>query len=404
MGRLSDEAVRNAEPRGKPWKLWYGEHGLYWMIQPNGKKLARAKVYIDGRERTLSLGPHPTISVAKAVKLVLDRRAEVCEGLDPIAAARERRERNHAERRNLFGDGAQRWYRSKVNGWSPTHARDVRRILKELGPLDAKPRSAIHKSHVQAILDTITDRASYTFARDVKLYFGTVWRFLNAEASHDRQLTDPSKAIVLPDGPKERHHARLTEPEIGPMLRKVSIVAAIPLVRIAFLVLLLCGLRYGELRFARWSEIDVKNRLWRIPATRTKQAREHLVPLSTQALALIEDLRAITGTGELMFASPVDPTQPISDGTILALIRRMGLAGQLTGHGLRGMLSSWANERDFKPDAVERQLGHDEKNKVRGAYNSAQYMPERKRLLQEWADWLDQAEREARKVTLRSVA
>ena len=405
MGQLSDVDLRNAKPRAKPWKLWYGELGLYWSIMPTGSKLARAKVYINGRERTLSLGPHPTISVAKAVKLVLDRRADIYEKVDPIAAKRELRERNREERRALFGDVAQRWYRSKVGGWSATHARDIRRILAELKPLDAKPMVATTQRHVDDILDGIIERGSLVYLRDVKLYFRKIWRFYNASAGHEHQLHDPSESIVLPDTPREKHHARLPESEIGKFLCALAITEALPLVRIAFMFMLLTGLRTGELRHLQWSDVEMRKRQLRIPPERMKAHLEHLVPLSDQAIALLQDVQQIAGKREgLVFPSPLDPATPLSDGTFLALIRRAGYATRMTGHGCRSLLSTFGHEAGFNGDAVELALAHTPGNAVSRAYNSALHLVERRRLLAAWADHLDQLQREARKFTLRSVA
>jgi integrase len=169
-------------------------------------------------------------------------------------------------------------------------------------------------------------------------------------------------------------------------------------------MLLLTAVRTTELRLARWAEIDTKAKLWRVPATRMKAGVEHIVPLSPQVLNLLAELRAISGEGELLFPHLFDPEQPMSEGTIINNIRYgMGYAGRATGHGMRRTFSTWCNEQGFNPDAVERQLAHGERNAVRAAYNSAEYLPERRRMMAAWVDFLDESERGAKVVPIRGA-
>jgi integrase len=278
----------------------------------------------------------------------------------------------------------------------------VRRIINELdATLGDKPMSAIQPEDVEAVISKIEKRGALTYARDVRLYFRAIVRFFNAKHRAHR-VVDPSTDILIKRAPPVRHHAALNPNEIGGFLRALRNSNAAPLVRLAVRLLIATGVRTTELRLARWNEVDTKSRVWRIPASRMKAHREHVVPLAQPVLELLAELRAISGEGELLFPHLFEPDQPISEGTIINAIKYgVGYRGRATGHGMRRTFSTWANENGFHPDAIERQLAHVEHNQVRAAYNAAEHLPERKRLMSAWASYLEESERGAKVVPIR---
>lgn len=410
--RLTDAAVRNAKPRDKDYKLFAGD-GMFLLVKATGSKLWRLKYRLRGAEKLCSLGQYPEISLAAALAARQAKRELVAKGIDPVARKRAERDEKDEERRAIFEDVAERWYRSRQKKWSATHKRDVRRMLdNELLPaLGRKPLAAIRTADVRKMLERIAARGKLTYARDVRTYFRVILRFANSERPHTAQLPDPSLHVTLEEPPAETPHASLEPQEIGPFLRKLAYADATPLVRIATRLLLLTAVRTNELRRARWAEIDAKAKLWRIPAGRMKARREHLVPLSPQVLALLAELRTISGERELLFPSLIDPDEPISENTILACIGRLGYRGKLTGHGMRSMFSRWAHEARtpdgaacYMPDAIERQLAHAPRDKVKAAYLHTEFLEDRNRMMAAWADYLEGQERDASNVVpLHSV-
>lgn len=401
--RLTDKQIRAAKPDTKPYKLTDGG-GMFLLVQPHGVKLWRFKYRFEGKEKLASFGEYPDTTLTIARDLRKAAREKLAAKIDPMAEKRMEREARAEGARDSFASVADD-YRSKRGAkWSANHRRDVDRIIDvELIPaLAHKPMRSIKPADVRTLIDGIAERGALTFARDVRLYFRAILKHYNA--TRDQPIPDPSALVDIPDAPAAKHHAALPASEIGEFLRKLQHSDALAATRIALRLLLLTGLRTTELRFGRWAEIDTQAKLWRVPAERMKARADHLVPLSAQALALLAALRTMTGGGELMFPNAIDPERPISDMTILSTVYRIGYKGKMTGHGARAMLSTWANEHGFNPDAIERQLAHGPRDKVRAAYNAAQYLPERQRLMDAWGAFLDTSERDVRVVPLHPVS
>lgn len=396
---LTETKIRNTKPGAKPFKVFDGDgRGLYLLVNPNGAKLWRLKFRFDGRERLLSLGAYPDVSLAAARDARDAKRKLIAQGIDPVALAREKDAEKQEERRAVFAEAAERYFRKKAPTWSETHRRDVRRMLdNELIPaLGKRPIASIKTADIRKMVDAIAERKALTYARDVRLYYRAILHEFNAERADHRRVPDASFYVSLPDRPAETPHAALQPHEIGPFLRALARSDATPLVRIAVRFLLLTAVRTKELRSARWADIDEKAKLWRVPRETMKAKREHVVPLSAQVLALLRDLRLISGEHDLMFPSLTDPAQPISENTIIACIYRMGYKGRMTGHGMRSVFSTWAHEQSgFRSDAIERQLAHAPRDKVKAAYLRSEFLADRAMMMQAWADFLDDAERNA---------
>lgn len=395
--RLTEITVRNAKPTDKPYKLW-DEDGLHLMVTPAGAKLWRLKFRLEGRERLMGIGKrYPDTTLADARVERDAKRKLIAKGIDPVKAKREERDEKREVQRAIFSDVAERYFRANKVDWSETHRRDVRRIIdKELVPaLGKRPIAEIKRADILGVINAIIAREAYTFAKDVAMYFRAILRFYNDDAPEHRAVRDPLPNLKKKiKAPEKKSHAHLEPQETGAFLRKLAHSDATPLVRIAIRLLLLTAVRTTELRAARWSEVDAKAKLWRLPVGRMKARREHTVPLSSQALALLADLRAISGENALIFPSFTDPEQPISENTILFAIYRLGYRGKLTGHGMRSMFSTWAHETGYLSDAVELQLAHGPSDPVKAAYLKSKFLPERTKMMQAWADYLDTAERD----------
>jgi integrase len=398
---LSEKTVRAAKPCPKPYKMGDGK-AMYLLIQPSGAKLWRLKYRIDSKEKVLALGVFPDTGLAEARDKRDAARKLIAKGVDPVAHKRQQRAAKTEREKFTFERAAESYFAFNVKAWRESHRRDVRRIINELdATLGDKPMSAIQPEDVEAVIAKIEKRGALTYARDVRLYFRAVVRFFNAK-NRAYRVVDPSVDLMIKRAPPVRHHAALNPNEIGGFLRALRNSNAAPLVRLAVRLLVATGVRTTELRLARWDEIDTKSRVWRIPSSRMKANREHLVPLAQAVLDLLAELRAISGEGELLFPHLFEPGQPISEGTIINAIKYgVGYQGRATGHGMRRTFSTWANENGFRPDAIERQLAHVERNQVRAAYNAAEHLPERKRLMSAWASYLEESERGAKVVPIR---
>jgi integrase len=398
MPKLTETAIRNAKRPQTDYKL-YDERGMYLLVKANGAKLWRLKFYLDGKERLLSLGDHRDVSLKEARDARDEKRKLIAKGVDPVALERERDAEKREERLAVFATAAERYYKAKAALWSETHRRDVRRMIdRELVPALGKlPLSSIKTADVRKVIDAIAERKALTYAKDVRMYYRAILHHFNTQRPHDRQVPDASLHVVVPDPPAEKSHAALQPHEIGAFLRAISNGDATPMVRIAVRLLLLTAVRTNELRRARWSEFDIKGKLWRLPRTTMKARREHVVPLSTQTLVLLAQLRTVTGStdaDDLLLPNILDSSQPISENTILAAIKRAGYKRRMTGHGCRSVFSTWAHESAYSSDVIERQLAHAPADKVKAAYLHSEFLAERTRLMQAWADYLDMAERD----------
>jgi integrase len=397
---LTEVACRNAKPDTKDFKL-FDKRGLYLLVKAGGSKLWRCKVRIAGRERLLSLGSYADVSLGEARELRDAQRKLIARGVDPIAERRATVAARQDAVRDVFEAVAERYFRKRQKGWSETHKRDIRRMFDNdlLPKLGRKSISEITTADVRRALEAVTKRGALTHAKDCKTYVGAIYKHFNSEREVAHRLPNPAEYLQLDDPPPERHHAHLAQQEIGTFLRKLTHAEATPLVRIAMRVLFLCAVRTGELRAARWDEIDSAAGLWKIPPGRMKARRAHLIPLAPQVLALFAELRTISGSCELIFPSLIEASQPISENTLIALIRRMGYAKKMTGHGARSCFSEWAHlnaaRGGWTSDAIERQLAHAPRDRVKAAYLHTEFLDDRTKMLRAWADWCDEQERSA---------
>lgn len=385
---LSDAAVRNAKPKSKPYKIADGE-GLFLLVMPNGSKYWRLKYFFDGKEKTLALGVYPDIALADA----RDRRAQakklLANGADPSKAKKHAKHLASLNAANTFEAIAREWYDQKKHEWSPKTAGMVLDRLERhiLPKLSQRPISEINAPEILAVLRVVEGAGALEMARRVMHICGQVFMYAIATGRAERNPVMDLRGALK--SPVVKHRAYLKEAELPTYLERLASYVGTPLTKLALQFLLLTFVRTTELRAARWEEVYWDKSEWRIPAERMKMREEHIVPLSTQAIAVLRELQKHSGAQQYIFPSETNPVTFMSENTMLYALYRMGYRSRATGHGFRSTASTILNENGFRPDVIERQLAHSERNSVRAAYNHAQYLPERREMMQWWADFLD---------------
>jgi integrase len=392
--RLTDTAIRNTKHRDKPFKV-FDERGLYLLVTPDGGKWWRFKYRFAGKEKLLSLGVYPDVRLQEARDRRDDARKEVAAGLDPSAmrqAAKQAQVVAQQRHRDWFESIAREWFEKFSGSWVPEHAHTViHRLETDIFPwIGRRPVSEVAAVELLEVLRRIEARGAVSIAHRLKQACGQVFRYAIATGRASRDPSADLRGALTPE--RERHFGALTTPaEAAALMRAIDGYQGSFIVRCALRFTALTFARPGEIRKAEWSEIDFVEALWRIPAERMKMRREHLVPLSVQAVNVLTELRPLTGAGRYVFPNGRTVTRPMSENAILAALRSMGYErGQMTAHGFRSIASTLLNEQGWPADVIERQLAHAERDSVRNAYNRAQYLVERRRMMQVWAEQLDQ--------------
>ncbi len=396
---LTDTACRNAKAleKSKPIKL-FDERGLFLIVTPKGGKWWRFKYRFEGKEKLLSLGTYPDVPLADARERREAARKLLAQGTDPGAARKEGQAKAEADALT-FEVVARQWYEKKRPFWTPgTAERILRRLDKDLlPPLGGTPIKKVTPRQILDAVGIIEQRGCKETARRALQDCGSIFKyaFANTLIAMDPMPATRGAIVSAP----VVHHPSITEPRaVGGLMRALWGYEGSPVTSAALKLAALTFVRPGELRHAEWSEIDTEAAEWRIPAHKMKMRSPHIVPLSRQALEVLVALRPLTGIGGYLFPSERTIERPMSENTVNAALRRLGYAKEeMTGHGFRSMASTLLNERGWNRDAIERQLAHAERNGVRAAYNYAEFMPERRRMMQAWADYLD-ALREGGKV------
>lgn len=379
---LTETSIRALKARSAPYKVSDGG-GLHLLIAPSGSKTWRLAYRFQGRQRCLTLGVYPSLSLAKARTQRELAKDKLRDGVDPGVGADD-------PRAVTFANVARDWHAAQEARWTAPYARQVRtRIEADLFPdLGHLPIKSIARSQVLAALRKVEERGTLETARRLKQYAGAIFRFAGAT---DDDVSDPTPMLrgALKSPPRSRHHAALKTADIGPFLQALEHYDGEKTTRLAVALALHTVVRTTELIGARWCEfeaLDDQNKsLWRIPAERMKMRREHLVPISPESAVLLSQLRERTGEGEFLFPAADGRSGHISNNTMLFATYRMGFRGRTTIHGFRRTFSTAANEQGWPSDHVELQLAHDEQDAVRAAYNAAQYLPGRRQLMCWWS-------------------
>lgn len=389
--RLTDTLIRNAKPEARERKLSDGG-GLFLLVHPNGAKYWRLAYRFQGKQKKLSIGVYPRVGLAKARKARDAAKDLLAAGVDP--SEKKKLDRLHAKTtaENTFEAIGEEWLaKEEREKKAPMTLAKGQWLLRDIAfpVLGRRPIAEITAPEVLAALRPVEKRGRLETARRLRSTISRVFRYAIATGRADRDpAADLQGALTAPT---VKHRAALLDPEaIGGLLRAIDAYEGWGTVTAALRLAPLVFVRPGELRHAEWSEINLDKAEWRIPAAKMKMRDEHIVPLSRQAVAILREWHGVTGRGRYVFPSGRSTHRPMSEVAVLAALRRMGYGrDEMTGHGFRSMASTILNEMGFNPDWIERQLAHGERNKVRAAYNRAQYLPERRRMMQAWADYLD---------------
>jgi integrase len=385
---LSDAKVRNAKPRAKPYKLSDGE-GLFVVIMPSGSKYWRLKYVFGGKEKLLALGVYPGIMLADA----RDRRAQarklLAAGTDPGHAKKESRRVAILKSENTFEAVAREWIEKREHEWAAiTTEVKLGRLERYVFPkLGNRPIADITPPEVLAMLRIVEDKGTLDTARRLMQICGQIFMYAIATGRAERNPVPDLRGALKT--PVVKHRSYLKENELPTYLEKLQSYDGEPQTKLALRLLLLTFVRTTELRAAEWGEIDWAKVEWRIPAERMKMRQLHIVPLSRQAVAVFRELQNHSANRRFIFTNEHNPATFMSENTMLFALYRMGYRSRATGHGFRSTASTILNERGFRADVIERQLAHGDPNSVRAAYNHAQYLPERREMMQWWADFLD---------------
>lgn len=401
---LSEIKIRTAKPKEKPYKI-SDIDGLYLLVTENGGKWWRFKYRFEGKEKLLSLGTYPEISLADARQRRDETRKQVAKGIDP-GAVRKAQKQAETEETETFEVIAREWHTKFTQTWTPGHAATTMgRLERDIFPwIGKRPIKAIEAPELLAVLRRIESRGALESAHRIRTIAGQVFRYAVATGRAER---DPAAALrgALPQ-PGEKHLAAITDPkEVAPLLRAIDGYQGHFVVKCALRLAPLFFVRPGELRNAEWAEVDLDEAVWSIPAHKMKMKQAHIVPLSKQAIQILTELKELTGSSRYVFPSGRSFARPMSNNAILAALRRMGYEKEtMTGHGFRAMARTILDEvLQVRPDWIEHQLAHAVRDPNGRAYNRTAHLPERRMMMQRWADYLDTLKAGAMVIPFKTV-
>jgi integrase len=386
VATLNESKIRAAKLKERPYKL-FDKRGLFLLVTPTGGRLWRLRYRIGALEKLISLGAYPDVTLKRAREKRDEARRLIADDIDPSAQRKAQR----AALLDTFEGVAQEWLALHSKSLSPETLSILgARLNSALYPyLGSRPVAAITAQELLVVLRRIEARGRHETAHRIRALAGRVLRYAVATGRAQHDVAADLKDALAPV--KSRNFASVTDPaRVGELMRAIDGYSGYPVTALALKLAPLVFVRPGELRAAEWSEFDLPNTEWRIPAARMKMKEQHIVPLARQAIAILRELEPLARAGRYLFPSLRTRDRPMSENTINAALRRLGYSSEeQTGHGFRSMASTLLNEQGFPPDVIELQLAHTERNKVRAAYNKAQRLPERRKMMQAWADYLD---------------
>ncbi len=388
---LTDRGIVNLKATGKQHKHFDGG-GLYLLVSPAGGKLWRLFYRINGKEKLLSFGKYPAISLKMARQLRDEAKELIAQGIDPAERKKQAKVVEQELVLNTFENIAREWHDKFKDRWTEKNAKVIlARMQRDIFPhIGSIPIRELKAPQLLDVARRIADRGALDYAHRALQYCSMVFRYAIANGKAEHNIVADLRG-ALPTA-RVKHHATIVDPKkIGELLRSIDSFDGYFPVACALKLAPLVFVRPGELRCAAWDEFDFDKAEWRIPAARMKMKEQHIVPLAHQSMEVLDALRRNTGHGPLLFPSIRSTSRPISDNTVNSALRRLGYTKEeLTGHGFRSMASTLLNELGWNRDAIERQLAHGERNAVRAAYNFAEFLPERRKMMQAWADYLDE--------------
>ena len=400
---LTDTAIRNAKPRDKFYKV-SDSGGLYLLVKSTGKYW-RMDYRFVGKRKTLAIGVYPAVSLVAARKKRDEARELLAKDIDPSLTKAINKQIVRTAAENTFKAVALEWHAKTSKTWAETTATNIKRYLeKDIFPwLGNRVIKDIAAPELLAVLRKIESRGAHEKAQRCREYAGRVFRYAIATGRAERDPSGDLRGALTPV--KVKYHASITDPKaIGALLRSIRGFSGSYITKCALQLAPLVFVRPGELRHAEWAEIDFDKPEWRIPGHKMKMKEPHIIPLSRQAVEILQSIHPLTGDGQYIFPSIRSGTRPMSENTINAALRRMGYEkDEMTGHGFRSMASTLLHEHGWPHEAIERQLAHAERNKVVAAYNYAEHLPKRKEMMHWWADYLDELAAGAKVVSFQKT-
>lgn len=387
---LSETKIRNSKPRDKRYKIADGK-GLFLVINPNGSKYWRLRYHFNGKEKLLALGVYPHISLADAREKHADTKKLLAKGIDPSVEKQTQKRTTRLLNEHSFETIAREWFAKYSVGWTKDHGeRILTRLEKDIFPwIGHLSIAEITAPQLLTALRRVENRGAIETAHRAHQNCSQIFRYAIAIGKAERDPAGDLRGALPPV--KKRHHASITEANgIRNLLLTIREYQGYFVTKCALKLSPLLFVRPGELRQAEWSEFDFAKAEWRIPAAKMKMRETHIVPLSAQAINILQELQPLTSHGQYVFPSIRSLKRPMSNNTVNGALRRLGYTtDEMTAHGFRSMASTVLNEQGWHRDAIERQLAHAERNSVRAAYNYAEHLPERRKMMQHWADYLD---------------
>jgi integrase len=391
--KLTELEVKNAKGKDAKYTLAAGG-GLMLLVMPDGAKYWRLRYRFGGRPRMISVGrPYPFTKLKEAMAQAAEFRALVAAGVDPADQRKVEKLTERERVANTFGEAAEAWHAFRSKAWDTKTSQQARAYLdKDMLPkLRSRPLDSITPAELGALVKGIEDRGAFDVAKKTRQWLKAIYSYARASGWTANDPARDLAAIALP-GPGVQSYAHLTLEELPGFLRALDEDEGSPLVRACARLALWTANRPGVTRTLRWSELDLDKGIWTIEEGREgmKRGYYHVTPLPTQAVAMLRELQSITGGFEHVFIGRNDPKKAISDGAVAGLLKRIGYHKKQTMHGFRHLISTALNDKGYKADWVERQLAHGDPDKIRGTYNEATYLEPRRKMMQDWADVLEQ--------------
>ncbi|MBK6619107.1 MAG: tyrosine-type recombinase/integrase [Nitrosomonas sp.] len=390
--KLTDTTIKAAKPKEKAYKLSDGG-GLLLLVQPNSSKWWRYRYRFNGKEKSISLGVYPGVTLKKARDLRVTASDLLKQGIDPSRHRQEQKQIAAIAAGNSFETVARLWWNHWKHNKTERHANyTIRRLEADIFPaLGREPVNEISIHTLLSAVKKIETRGAVDIAKRALTTCGQVFRYAIVNGLAERNPAADIKPEDALKPTKKKNHARLDEKDLPELLQKIDAYDGQLLTRLALKLMALTFVRTSELIGARWEEFNLDLKQWRIPASRMRMKTQHIVPLSTQAIEAIEDIKSLRVDDALLFPSERRDGKLMSNNTILYALYRMGYHSRMTGHGFRDMASTILHERGYNHDHIELQLAHSPRNAVSAAYNHALHLEPRAKMMQDWADYLDTA-------------
>lgn len=400
---LTDTAIRKAKPRERDYKMADAK-GLFLLVTKTGGKLWRWKYRYKGQEKKMSFGQYPEVTLAEVRDRHAKERRLLASDIDPMEQRKAKKKAIRDSNELPFRVIASKWHEHWKHGNSPHHVKATwsrleSNVFPEIGD---RLITEIEAPEIVAMVKSIQDRGKLDIAKRALETTGQIFRYAVA---HGHSKRNPAADIKPGDILKSRqkvNHARVEAKALPALLRAIEVYQGKHITRLGMKLMAMTFVRTSELIGARWSEFDFEAARWDIPAERMKMRTPHIVPLSTQALEVLELLKHLTGNGELVFPGERDPKKPMSNNTILLALKRMGYGGTHTGHGFRGVASTILHEQGWPHEHIELQLAHAPRNAVSAAYNHALYLEPRTKMMDAWGDFLEQTQRGGKVIPFRA--